>query len=70
MKRILLKFAHFILKKYSVIPLEMKDKVLFNGKVFEIQSWTLSQEYFKTDLEIKMCDCLKMVDKKGNPLRW
>ena len=56
MKRILLKFAHFILKKYSVIPLEMKDKVLFNGKVFEIQSWTLSQEYFKTDLEIKMCD--------------
>ena len=59
MKKILLKFAHFILKKYGVIPLDMKDKVLYNGTIFEIQSCTLSREYFKTDLEVKMSDCLK-----------
>lgn len=67
MKRVLLKFAHFILKKYGVIPLEMRDKVLYNGKIFEIQECNLSQEFFKTDLEIRMCDCFKFVDKKGNP---
>lgn len=64
MKKILLKFAHFILKKYGVIPLEMKDKVLVNGMVFEIQEWTLSQDFFKTDLEIKMCDCFQFIDSK------
>ena len=62
MKKLLLKFAHFILKKYSVIPLEFKDKVLYEGKVFEIQSATINREYFKTDLELKMCDCFKMYD--------
>lgn len=66
MRYLLLKFAHFILNKYSVIPLEMKDKVIFKGKVFEIQSYTMSQEYFKTDLKIEMCDCHKFVDKKDN----
>lgn len=59
MRYLLLKFAHFILKKYGVIPLDMKDKVYFNGQIFEIQSYTLSREYFKTDLEIKLCDCFK-----------
>ena len=59
MRSLLLRFAHFILKKYSVIPLDMKDKVLYNGKIFEIQSCVLSREYFKTDLEIKLCDCFK-----------
>ena len=68
MKNLLLKFAHFILKKYGVIPLDLKEKVLVNGTIFEIQSYTLSREYFKTDLEIKMSDCLKWVDKKGNPI--
>lgn len=64
MRYLLLKFAHFILKKYGVIPLDMKDKVLFNGHVFEIQSYNLSREYFKTDLEIKLCDCFKLLDKE------
>lgn len=59
MRNLLLKFAHFILNKYDVIPLNIKDKVLFNGQVFEIQSYNLSREYFKTDLEIKLCDCFK-----------
>ena len=68
MKKLLLKFAHYIFKKYGVIPLDMKDKVLYNGTIFEIQSCVLSREYFKTDLEIKMSDCLKWVDKKGNPM--
>lgn len=62
MKKLLLNFAHFILKKYGIVPLEMKDKVLFNGKIFEIQEYRLSQDYFKTDLEIKMCDCFKLVN--------
>lgn len=61
MRNLLLRFAHFILKKYSVIPLDMKDKVYFKGQVFEVQSYNLSREYFKTDLEIKLCDCFKMV---------
>lgn len=60
MRNLLLKLAHFILNKYDVIPLDMKDKVLYNGKVFEIQSCVLSREYFKTDLEIKLCDCFKL----------
>lgn len=68
MKKLLLKFAHFILKKYSVIPLDLRDKVLVDGTIFEVQSYTLSREYFKTDLEMKMSDCLKWVDKKGNPM--
>ena len=59
MRYLLLKFAHFILKKYSVIPLDMKDKVYFNGQIFEVQSYNLSREYFKTDLEIKLCNCFK-----------
>lgn len=62
MKKLLLSLAHFILKKYGIVPLEMKDKVLFNGKVFEIQECILSQEYFKNDLEIKLCDCFKLID--------
>lgn len=61
MKRLLLKFAHFILKKYSVIPLEFKDKVWYEGHVFEIQEATIHKEFFKTDLELKMCDCLKLL---------
>ena len=65
MAKLLVKFAHFILKKYDLIPLELKDKVLFNGQVFEIQNYTLSQDFFKTSLTIKMCDCFKMVDKNG-----
>lgn len=65
MRNLLLKFAHFILKKYDVIPLDMKDKVLYNGQVFEIQSCVLSREYFKTNLEIKLCDCFKMGDING-----
>ena len=65
MKKLLLKFAHFILNKYDVIPLDMKDKVLYNGQVFEIQSCVLSREYFKTNLEIKLCDCFKMGDSNG-----
>lgn len=68
MRKILLKFAHFILKRYDLIPLDMKDKVLFDGKVFEIQSYTLSQDFFKTELEMKLCDCFIWVDKKGNPM--
>lgn len=62
MKKLLLNFAHFIIKKYGIVPLEMKDKVLFNGKIFEIQEFRLLQDYFKTDLEIKMCDCFKFID--------
>lgn len=64
MKKILLNIAHFILKKYGVIPLDIKDKVLYNGTIFEIQSYTLSKEFFKTDLEMRMSDCFKWVDKK------
>ena len=66
MRIILLKLAHYILKKYGVIPLDIKDRVLFNNTVFEIQSYTLSKDFFKTDLTIEMCDCLKMLDKHGN----
>lgn len=60
MRKLLLKFAHFILKKYSVIPLEFKDKVLYEGRIFEIQSATIHREFFKTDLELQMCDCFKL----------
>lgn len=68
MKTLLLKFAHFILKRYGVIPLDMRDKILYNGVIFEIQNCVMSREFFKTDLEIKASDCLKCVDKKGNPM--
>lgn len=68
MKNILLKFAHWIIKKYGVIPLDMKDKVLFNGIIFEVQSYNLSREYFKSDLEIKMSDCFKWSDKDGKSI--
>ena len=59
MRKLLLKFAHFILKKYDVIPLEFKDKVLYEGKIFEIQEAVIHREFFVTDLELKMCDCFK-----------
>lgn len=65
MKKLLLKFAHFILKKYGVIPLDMKDKVLWNGTIFKIQSYTLSRDFFMTNLEIKMSDCSMWIDKKN-----
>lgn len=68
MKRLLVKIAHIILKKYGLIPLDVKDKVLFNGKVYEVQRCELTKEYFKTELKIEMCDCLKFVDKNGNPI--
>lgn len=66
MKKLLLKLAHFILKKYGIIPLEMRDLVLFNDRVFEIQGWTISQDYFKTTATIEMCDCLQLLDKGVN----
>lgn len=65
MKRVLLKFAHFILKKYGVVPLDMKDLVLYDGKVFEIQSCTLHRDFFVTKLDIEMCDCMKFVIEKN-----
>ncbi len=57
----IVKPAHFLLNKYGIIPLEMNDKVLFKGKLFEIQGYSLSQEYFKTELKIELCDCHKFL---------
>lgn len=62
--KLLVKLAHFILKKYGSTPIELKDKVIFNGEVFEIQSYTISKDFFKTTLTIKACDCLKLLDLK------
>lgn len=58
MKKLLLKFAHFILKKYSAVPLEFKDQVLYQGKVYKIQSATIHMDLHKTELELKMRDRL------------
>ena len=58
-KELLLKFAHFIIKKYGVVPLDLRDLVLFNGTIFEVQSYTIEKEFFKTDLTLRLCDCLK-----------
>ena len=68
MRNLLLKLSHIIIKKYGVIPLNMKDKVLFNGMIFEVQSYNLSREYFKSDLEIKLSDCFKWSDKDGKSI--
>lgn len=62
MKKLLLKLAHLILSKYDVIPLDLKDKVLFQGQIFEIQSYVLEKEFYKTDLTLNMCDCIKLID--------
>ena len=55
----MLKFAHYILSKYNVVPLKFKDKVLYEDQVFEIQKCTKQREFFKTDLILEMCDCIK-----------
>lgn len=68
MKKLLLKIAHSILKRYGIVPLDMKDKILYNGAIFEIQNCVMSREFFKTDLEIKASDCLKWIDQKDNPM--
>ena len=62
MKKLLLKFAHFILKKYSVIPLEFKDQVLYQGRVYKIQAATIHQDLDKTELELKMNDRLDLLN--------
>ena len=62
LRKLLLKLAHRILKKYGVIPLDFKDKVFFMGTIYEIQSYVISKEIFKTDVTIEMCDCLKLPD--------
>lgn len=62
MKYLLLKFAHFILRKYGVTPLDMKDKVLYKGTIFKIKRIVLSRDCFKTELQIDMCDCLNFLD--------
>ena len=59
LRNLLLKFAHYILSKYDVIPLKFRDKVLYEGQVFEIQKCTKQREFFKTDLVLEMCDCIK-----------
>ena len=39
MKKLLLKFAHYILRKYnSVVPVEMGAPILFRGRYFAIRS--------------------------------
>lgn len=63
MKRLLLNFAHFILKRYGVIPLDLKDKVMYKGTIFEIQKCTIEKEFFKTDLTLEMCDCIRFVEQ-------
>lgn len=54
MKNILLKLAHFILKKYDVIPIKATDKVLYNGMTFEVQSCTLEHNRYKSKLELTL----------------
>ncbi|EFC94577.1 hypothetical protein CLOSTHATH_07244, partial [Hungatella hathewayi DSM 13479] len=44
LRKLLLKLAHRVLKKYGVIPLDFKDKVLFMGNIYEIQSYVISKE--------------------------
>lgn len=61
--KLLIKLARFILKKYDSTPIELKDKVIFNGEVFEIQSYTISKDFFKTNLTIELCDCLSMLER-------
>ena len=63
MKKILLKLAHYIINKYEAVPLDLKTRIQFNGMVFEIQNYTLSQDFFKTTLTIEACDCLSMLDR-------
>ena len=46
LRKLLLKLAHRILKKYGVIPLDFKDKVFFMGTIYEIQSYVISKEFF------------------------
>ena len=65
--KLLVKFAHFILKKYGSTPIELKDKVIFNGEVFEIQSYTMSKDFNKTILTIELRDCLSMLELKTKP---
>lgn len=60
LRKLLLKIAHKILKKYGVIPLCFQDKVLFMGKIYEIQSCDISKDFYKTNATIKMSDCFKV----------
>jgi hypothetical protein len=66
LRKLLLKLAHRVLKKYGVIPLDFKDKVLFMGNIYEIQSYVISKEFFKTDVAVEMCDCFKFPDCGGS----
>ena len=63
MQTLLLKLARYIINKYEVVPLDLKTRVQFNGMVFEIQNYTLFQDFFKTTLTIEACDCLSMLDQ-------
>lgn len=63
LRKLLLKLAHRILKAYRVIPLDFKDKVLFMGNIYEIQSYVISKDFFKTDVSIKMCNNLRLPEE-------
>ena len=63
MKKILLQLAHYIINKYETVPLELKTRIQLNGMVFEVQNYTLSQDFFKATLTIEACDCLSMLDQ-------
>ena len=56
MKKILLKFAHFIIKKYGIVPLKMQDKVYLNNTIFQIQSYTISKDYVSTTATLSLTD--------------
>lgn len=61
-RTLLLKFARYILQKYDCVPLDMKDKVLLNGTIFEIQEYEIRRDFFTTEATIKMMDNVWKID--------
>lgn len=68
MKKLLLKFAHYILRKYnSVVPVEMGAPILFRGKYFAIHSIEHYMEYpVGGKIKIVAVDLVEVLENGGD----
>ena len=60
LRKLLLKLAHRILKIWGDSS-GFQGQSPFMGNIYEIQSYVISKEFFKTDVTVEMCDCFKFL---------
>jgi hypothetical protein len=57
-KRLLVSIASKIIHKYGCFNLDLKSTIIVNGKVYVINSITVTRDFFKNDLSIEASDII------------